>query len=240
MVQKIIAVMSGKGGIGKSTISCLVAAYLSGKYKTVLVDTDICGPSITNMMGVKGKLVKSETGFTPVPVSASLSVLSFGLALKPEDVVIWRGPKKRALLKLFFDSISGYEYVIVDTPPGVSEEHAFLKEMACSVILATTPQNVSLNDTQNTIEFISGSSMKIIGIIENMSFFQCECCRDSFYPFGKNGGELLAAEYGLPFLGKIEIDNSTSSALDSGTFLEKISESKAFQSIERILKDIEI
>lgn len=240
MNRKLIAVMSGKGGVGKSSLAVLTATAMSAKYKTILLDFDICGPSISGVLGVDGSLVRSSNGFVPVKAADNLYFISFGLCLKPEDAVIWRGPKKQVILSLFYESSHEFECVVVDTPPGVSEEHEFLTHHPFQVLFVTTPQNVALNDLQNSIEFVQKHSMNIIGIIENMAGMACACCGERFYPFGRKGAELLAQEYSLPYLGSLEIDNSLTKMMDSGIFLENKNYCKSFQEFNKILEKLEL
>lgn len=239
-MRKIIAVMSGKGGVGKSSVAAMLAQILSEKFKTIILDFDLCGPSITTALGLKGGLVKCNSGFVPVNVTKSLDALSLGVSLKPEDAVIWRGPRKKSFLELFYESSQGYDYVIIDTPPGISEEHDFLSSKGSSVLIVSTPQNVALNDTQRCIEFCQKNNIEILGLIENMSFLKCECCEEIYYPFGTRGGESLAEEYNIKFLGKLEIDPEWSKTLDDGSFVDCYRHLKTFNKFVEILKSIEL
>lgn len=217
-MPKIIAVMSGKGGVGKTSIAAMVARILSEKHKTILLDFDICGPSMTATFGIRGKLLKTSDGFKPVNIAENLDILSFGLALNPDDAVIWRGPKKLVFLNLFYKSVDEYEYVVIDTPPGISEEHSFLVDKEVTSLIVTTPQNISLNDAQRCIEYCQNKKIDILGVLENMSSVRCECCQEVSHPFGAMGGSQLAAEYEIPFLGTLPIEPLLAEIMDSGTF----------------------
>ncbi|KAI5169931.1 hypothetical protein PAEPH01_1109 [Pancytospora epiphaga] len=217
MSQRIIAVASGKGGVGKSSVAALIAQIISESQKTLVLDFDICGPSMTTALNATGALVKSAKGFVPIPVSPNLSVLSFGSILRPDDAVIWRGPKKQLFLDLFFNSSEGFDFVIVDTPPGISEEHSFLSNKDVEVIIVSTPQNMALNDTQRCIEFCQKNNMKILGLVENMSWAHCQCCNQNFYPFGNNGGRLLADEYGIQVLAQLPMETNWTETMDKGS-----------------------
>lgn len=232
--------MSGKGGVGKSSIASLVAQIISERFKTIILDFDICGPSITTAFDVSGTLVKTENGFRPLPVSESLDVLSFGSILKPSDAVIWRGPKKQVFLELFFNSTQDYEYVIIDTPPGISEEHAFLANKGVDVLIATTPQNVALNDTQRCVEFCIDHGLNIIGIVENMAWLRCECCDTMHHPFGNKGGLLLSNEYNLNFLGQLRIEPEWSKMIDTGEFGLRYKELAAYGFFVDLFKKLKI
>ena len=218
MTQRRIAVMSGKGGVGKSSVAIMVAKILSESHKTLLLDFDICGPSVITALGASGSLVSSGEGFRPVFASESLAVLSFGSILKPEDVVVWRGPKKLLFLEKFWKSIDEFECVVIDTPPGVSEEHEFLRDKGVSALVVTTPQNVALSDTQRCIEFCINSGIPVKGLIENMSWLTCGKCSERHYPFGHKGGELLAAEYEIPVFGSLMLEPGWAASLNDGSF----------------------
>lgn len=237
-MQRIIAVMSGKGGVGKTSVAVLVAKVLSEKYKTIILDFDICGPSVTTALGISGALVKTASGFKALPASKSLDALSFGSILKPDDAVIWRGPKKQVFLDLFFNSAKDYECIVVDTPPGISEEHDFLAGKGASAIIVTTPQNVALSDSQQCIEFCLDSGIDMLGVVENMSWLSCKGCAATHHPFGSRGGRLLAEEYGLGFLGELEIEPRWSELIDSGEFNEKYQELAAYRFFKERLIEI--
>ncbi|KAM0681611.1 cytosolic Fe-S cluster assembly factor cfd1 [Glugoides intestinalis] len=217
-MPKIIAVMSGKGGVGKTSVAAFVTRILSEKHKTILLDFDICGPSMTTTFGIHGALLKTTDGFKPINVTENLDILSFGLALNPNDAVIWRGPKKLVFLDLFFKSASEYDYVIIDTPPGISEEHSFLVGKEVTSLIVTTPQNISLNDAQRCVEYCQAKKISILGILENMSSVKCECCQEVSHPFGAMGGSQLAAEYEIAFLGSLPIEPKLAEIMDNGTF----------------------
>jgi ATP-binding protein involved in chromosome partitioning len=213
-----IAVMSGKGGVGKSSVAALLGAILAEKGRTLLLDFDICGPSIATALQAKGEVYKAEKGLKPVVVTESLHVLSMGLLIKETDSVIWRGPKKRATLSMFYESIDGYDYVVIDTPPGLSDEHVFLLEKNISSIVVTTPQNISLGDAARAINFCVVNGMEVLGVVENMSGYLCECCGKVTNIFGSRGGEMLSDELGVPFICRLPIEPPLNEALDSGSF----------------------
>ncbi|XP_010781811.1 cytosolic Fe-S cluster assembly factor nubp1 isoform X3 [Notothenia coriiceps] len=187
-VKHIILVLSGKGGVGKSTFSAHLAhALASDNTKEVaLLDVDICGPSIPRIMGLEGEQVhQSGSGWSPVYVDDNLAVMSIGFLLSsPDDAVIWRGPKKNGMIKQFLRDVDWGEldYLIVDTPPGTSDEHLSIVQYLSSThidgaVIITTPQEVSLQDVRKEIRFCQKVKLPIIGVVENMSGFVCPSCK---------------------------------------------------------------
>ena len=185
-VRNIILVLSGKGGVGKSTVSAQLAFSLADKgFEVGLLDIDICGPSMPKMLGLEGREIhQSSSGWSPVYVEENLGVMSIGFLLNnPDDAVIWRGPRKNALIKQFLKDVDwgSMDYLVIDAPPGTSDEHIsvvqFLlpsheanKNLAGAVIV-TTPQEVSLIDVRKEINFCTKTGVNVIGVVENMSGF---------------------------------------------------------------------
>ncbi|KAM0687264.1 hypothetical protein COBT_001497, partial [Conglomerata obtusa] len=217
-MTQVIAVMSGKGGVGKSTISSLIALIASETGKTILLDFDICGPSINHIFNTNKKVHKAVKGLSPVQITENLYILSMSSLIKQTDSVIWRGPKKLQVLNMFYESISEFQYVIIDLPPGLSEEHQFLVDKNINIVIVTTPQNLSLNDTSIAINFCLEKKLRIIGLIENMSGFKCENCNCNVNIFAKKGGVLLAEEYGIDFLCAIELNSTIGDIIEDGSF----------------------
>ena len=227
-VSHKILVLSGKGGVGKSTVSAQLAFGLGAMGATVgLLDIDICGPSIPRMLGVSGRDIhQSADGWTPVYLDENISVMSVGFMLPEEDnAVIWRGPKKHALIKQFLADVNwgDLDYLVVDTPPGTSDEHmsvvSLLKEAGVDgAVLVTTPQEVSLQDVRKEISFCQKVNLPIIGLIENMSGFVCPSCAectDIFAPT-TGGAEAMCEKLGIRFLGRLPLAQSVTQAGDRG------------------------
>eukprot|EP01041_Mallomonas_annulata_P005087 gene5087-10180_t len=178
-VKHKILVLSGKGGVGKSTFSAQLAFTLAKKGKQVgLLDIDICGPSIPRMLGLLGEQVhQSATGWSPVYVTDNLGVMSIGFMLPSnDDAIIWRGPRKNGLIKQFLSDVDWGEldYLIIDTPPGTSDEHisvvTYLKSAVIDgAIVITTPQEVSMDDVKKELNFCKKTSIPILGVVENMA-----------------------------------------------------------------------
>ncbi|UZJ51191.1 hypothetical protein CBS101457_000511 [Exobasidium rhododendri] len=230
-VKNIILVLSGKGGVGKSSVSSQLALSLSSPSdarpfpsKVALLDVDLTGPSIPRMLGLDGQSIRqSLDGWVPVYADSSqnLAVMSVGFLLKSKnDSVVWRGPKKNAMIKQFLGDVrwGPLDYLIIDTPPGTSDEHIsimeFLHPFHPKAILVTTPQAISLADNLRTLDFCKKTSLPIIGLIENMSGYICPHCAECTNVWGKGGGEALANREGIEFLGRIPIDPKLVRVLD--------------------------
>ncbi|OQS55867.1 CFD1 [Ecytonucleospora hepatopenaei] len=236
---KFYVILSGKGGVGKSTVSSALACHLSNE-KTLLIDFDLCGPSLQKCFGVKGKLRKIGNAFTPLKISENLHLLSFGNILDEKDVLIWRGAKKRIFFEYFLNAAFlkneenfVYKNVVIDTPPGISEEHNFLAEQKIpyNIIFVTTSQNIALSDTITAIEFAKKNNFTMVGIIQNMSYMFCECCNEKIFIYGKNGGELLANEYDLCFLGEIEMNKEMLESVEREDFMNFYKTTNIFDNV---------
>eukprot|EP01086_Lenisia_limosa_P017322 TRINITY_DN8484_c0_g1_i1.p1 TRINITY_DN8484_c0_g1~~TRINITY_DN8484_c0_g1_i1.p1 ORF type:complete len:371 (+),score=115.17 TRINITY_DN8484_c0_g1_i1:33-1115(+) len=223
-----ILILSGKGGVGKSTFASQLSRYLAGKKKEVgLLDIDITGPSIPAVMGVEDEVVhQSAVGLSPVMVEDNLAVMSIGFLLKDTSTaVIWRGPKKNGLIMQFLRDVDwqALDYLVVDTPPGTGDEHIsmaqYLKACHPGAVLITTPQDVALNDVRKEVSFCRKVGIPILGIVENMSGFVCPSCSHESHIFPQKpggGGEGLATEVGVPFLGRVPLDPRLARAMDLG------------------------
>ncbi|PSN58305.1 Cytosolic Fe-S cluster assembly factor NUBP2 [Blattella germanica] len=217
-VKHVILVLSGKGGVGKSTVSVQLAITLKkAGYKVGLLDIDLCGPSIPYLLRLEGKDVhQCPEGWVPVfaDKDQKLAVMSIGFLLKSKnDAVVWRGPKKHAMIKQFLSDVywQDIDYLIIDTPPGTSDEHITVMECLKTLnydgaVLVTTPQAVSIEDVRKELTFCRKTGIPVLGIIENMSGFVCPSCSTCSNIFSKGGGESLASLAGVPFLGSVPID----------------------------------
>ncbi|EDW34684.1 GL12799 [Drosophila persimilis] len=229
-VKNVIIVLSGKGGVGKSTVSTQLALALrhSG-HKVGLLDIDLCGPSVPFLLGLEGSnIYQCDEGWVPIYTDASktLAVMSIGFLLKNRtDPVIWRGPKKTMMIRQFLTDVKWEEldYLIIDTPPGTSDEHITvmecMREVPCNgAIIVTTPQSVALDDVRKEITFCKKTGIKLLGIVE---IFVCPNCTNCTNIFSSNGGVELAHLVQIPHLGTLPIDprvgvlaGSTASVLD--------------------------
>ncbi|KAG6452144.1 cytosolic Fe-S cluster assembly factor NUBP2 homolog [Manduca sexta] len=217
-VKRVILVLSGKGGVGKSTVSTQLALTLKESgYRVGLLDIDLCGPSVPYILNLEGQSIhQGPYGWVPVYLDneQNLGVMSIAFLLESRnDPVIWRGPKKTAMIKQFLEDVCWDEldFLIIDTPPGTSDEHITVMENLrqvpqCSAILVTTPQQVAIEDVRKEITFCKKTGIPILGIIENMSGYECPNCSECTNIFSSGGGKSLAEIAKLKFLGSVPID----------------------------------
>lgn len=232
-------ILSGKGGVGKSTVTTLLSKFLANKYEALnfgILDVDICGPSQPRMLGVENEQVhNSGSGWSPVNIEDNLCLMSIGFLLSsPDDAIIWRGPKKNGMIRQFLTEVDWgkLDYLILDTPPGTSDEHlssvSYLNEPAGSLeaIIVTTPQEVALMDVRKQINFCKKMKIPIVGVIENMSPFICgHCnCQSDLFDRSTGGAVAMCKEMSVPFLGNLPIDAKVGESCDSGFDLDVLSD----------------
>jgi len=217
-------IMSGKGGVGKSSVSVNVAAALAEKgFKVGILDVDIHGPSVPTLLGLSGQLeVDRGSLVVPKEYNENLHVVSMESLLKdPDQAVLWRGPMKTSAIRQFISDVQWGEldFLVIDSPPGTGDEPmTVLKTIPESLcVVVTTPQEVSLTDVRKSVNFLQYANANILGVVENMSGLVCPHCHQSIDLFKKGGGEELAKKYGLNFLGRIPLDPATVVAGDLGT-----------------------
>lgn len=249
-VKHKILVLSGKGGVGKSSFTAQLAFALAHDDDTQVgvMDVDICGPSIPVIMGLMGEQIhQSNSGWQPVFVQENLGVMSIGFMLPDkDDAVIWRGPKKNGLIKQFLKDVDWgtLDFMLVDTPPGTSDEHlsvaSYLKESGIDgAIVITTPQEVALQDVRKEIDFCRKVGIPVLGLVENMSGFVCPNCHGEslIFPPSTGGAEALAKETGIELLGRIPLDPRIAKSCDMGlSFLEEYPDSPACQAYDDIIE----
>ncbi|MBU7014421.1 MAG: Mrp/NBP35 family ATP-binding protein [Theionarchaea archaeon] len=224
-VQLVILVMSGKGGVGKSTVAANLALCLSVRGKAVgLLDCDIHGPSIPKLLGITAAAPElSKEGIIPILVPPRVKVMSMAFLLPSTDSpVIWRGPAKMKAVKDFLGQVQWGEldYLIIDLPPGTGDEPLSIAQLipdVDGVIIVTTPQDVALLSVRKSITFARILNMPVLGIVENMSGFQCPHCGKDVDVFGSGGGERAASDMNVSFLGKIPLDTAIAESGDEGT-----------------------
>ncbi|WP_229592701.1 Mrp/NBP35 family ATP-binding protein [Pseudodesulfovibrio sediminis] len=216
-------IMSGKGGVGKSSVSVNVAAALAARgFRVGLLDVDIHGPSVPTLLGISGNLdVDRGSLMIPKEYSENLHVVSMESLLKdPDQAVLWRGPMKTSAIRQFVSDVQWGEldFLVVDSPPGTGDEPmTVLKTVPDALcVVVTTPQEVSLSDVRKSINFLQYAQANVLGVVENMSGLICPHCHESIDLFKKGGGKELAEKYGLQFLGAIPLDPATVVAGDLG------------------------
>jgi len=223
-IKHKIMVMSGKGGVGKSSIAAYLAVLLSKKYKVGLMDIDLHGPSIPRILGLKSGIMPAPVPGKAFParLSDNLEVISIEVLMgEDKDIAtIWRGPIKIGVIRQFIADIewSNPDFLIIDSPPGTGDEPLTIAQIISDskAIIVTTPQEISLADVRKSINFCQKVNMEILGIIENMSGFVCPHCGKEIDLFKKRGGEEVARTKGLRFLGRIPIDPKAVEAADNG------------------------
>ena len=223
-IKHKIIVLSGKGGVGKSTVSANLAFALSEKgYNVGLMDCDMHGPSIPKILGIEDKkLISLQDSISPVLVSPKLKVMSMGFLLQDKDSpIIWRGPLKMAAIKQFIGDFNwgNLDYLIVDLPPGTGDEPLSIAQLIPNIngaVIVTTPQDVALVSVRKSINFVKKMDIPVIGIIENMSGFTCPHCHKEINIFKTGGGLKASIDFKVPFLGKIPVDQKIVTTGDSG------------------------
>jgi len=223
-IKHVLIIMSGKGGVGKSTVAANLAVALSMRgYETGLMDVDIHGPNIPKMLKIEDAVITGdENGLFPVIVPPHLKVMSMAFLLQDRDSpVIWRGPMKMGAIKQFIGDVKWGEldYLIVDLPPGTGDEPLSIAQLipkADGSIVVTTPQEVALLDSRKSVNFSKSLKLPVIGIIENMSGMICPHCGERIDLFKVGGGKKAAEDLDVPFLGSVPIDPKVVISSDDG------------------------
>ncbi|MCP3951801.1 MAG: Mrp/NBP35 family ATP-binding protein [Desulfobacterales bacterium] len=225
-LQKIkhkLMVMSGKGGVGKTSVSVNLAIALAKRgYKVGLMDVDIHGPDIPRMLGLQDLMgVDAGRRMTPIRFSENLTAVSMESLMQDKDeAVIWRGPMKHGVIRQFIGEVAwgALDFLVIDAPPGTGDEPLTVAQLIkdAQAVIVTTPQEVALADVRKSINFCKTVKMEICGVIENMSGYTCPHCSQTIDIFGSGGGEKTALAAGLPFLGKIPFDPKIVQCADAG------------------------
>lgn len=246
-IKHKIVVLSGKGGVGKSTVSANIAMALAAAGKQVgLLDVDIHGPSIPRLLSLTGVQPHIEpTHMEPVPYNSNLWVMSLGFLIPDkETAVIWRGPMKLGLIKQFVRDVTwgDLDFLVTDCPPGTGDEPlAALQTLGqdAQAVIVTTPQGVAVDDVRRSVTFCRQLGNPVVGIVENMSGFVCPSCKTTHNIFNSGGGEALAKEMGVPFLGRIPMDPEVVRSGDEGyPFMKVQGQTPTGQAIAKIVEPI--
>jgi ATP-binding protein involved in chromosome partitioning len=221
-------VLSGKGGVGKTSTSVNLSMALANKgFNVGIMDVDLHGPDVPRMLGLKGMLDLSENNkLNPIRYSDNLKVVSIeSMIASKDDAIIWRGPLKYSAIRQFIGEVEWGEldFLIIDSPPGTGDEPLTVAQtiLDAKAIIVTTPQEVSLADVRKSISFCRTVKMDILGLIENMSGFSCPHCNKMVDLFGSGGGEKTAGTAGIPFLGRIPFDPNLVSCGDNGVSIQE-------------------
>ncbi len=245
-IKHKIVVMSGKGGVGKSTVAVNMAVSLALQGKKVgLMDVDIHGPSVPTMLNLENTTLQgSSDGILPVAVG-ELKVMSVGFLLKdPGNAVIWRGPMKMGAIQQFIKDVDwgDLDYLIIDSPPGTGDEPLSVCQLIDDLdgaVIVTTPQKVSVTDVEKSISFCRQLDLHVLGIVENMNGFVCPECGKVTHLFKNGGGKKLAEEHNINFLGSIPLDPNIGISCDNGTpFVHKYAKSETAKIVEKIIDPI--
>uniref|UniRef100_UPI00358ED0C8 cytosolic Fe-S cluster assembly factor nubp1-A-like n=1 Tax=Myxine glutinosa TaxID=7769 RepID=UPI00358ED0C8 len=252
-VRYKVLVLSGKGGVGKSTLTAQLAfGIATDESKQVAVlDIDICGPSMPRILGLDGEQVhQSGSGWSPVYSEDGIALMSTAFLLSSAaDAVIWRGPKKNGLIKQFLRDVDWGEtdYLIVDTPPGTSDEHLSTVQLLSAAkidgaVIVTTPQEAALQDVRKEVDFCRKLKLPVIGVVENMSVFVCPKCKkeSQIFPPTSGGAERMCHDMGLDLLGKVPLDPRIARCCDEGRpFLTEVPDSPACTAYRDIVQRVQ-
>ncbi|HUT39486.1 MAG TPA: Mrp/NBP35 family ATP-binding protein [Methanoregula sp.] len=246
-VKHVVLVLSGKGGVGKSTVSVNLAFALANHGKNVgLLDLDFHGPNIPKMLGIEDQRpAVLATFIEPVHVTGNLSVMSMAFLLPDTSTpVIWRGPMKMGAIQQFLAEVNwgSLDYLVVDLPPGTGDEALTIAQLAPNVkgaVIVTTPQDVAVMDAIKAAKFIEKLELPVIGVIENMSGMICPHCKETIDLFSKGGGKKAAEDLGVPYLGAIPLDPDMVKAGDEGRpYILQHAESPTRKAVDAVMKNL--
>lgn len=246
-IRHKVLVLSGKGGVGKSTVAANLAMALAMTGRRVgLLDVDIHGPSIPKLLGLEGRRPAADAqGIQPLVLGPNLKVMSIGFLIEnARDAVIWRGPVKYNVIQQMLRDVAWGEldYLIIDSPPGTGDEPLTVAQLLgppAAAIVVTTPQEVAIADVRRSVTFCEKLSLKLLGVVENMSGFVCPHCGQTTDLFKTGGGEALAREMKVPFLGRVPLDPQVVVSGDAGTpFVRHFASGAAARAFEEILRPI--
>lgn len=242
-VRKVIGVVSGKGGVGKSMVTSLMTVmFARNGYKTAILDADITGPSIPKAFGLNQRAMGSEKGIHPVTTEGGTQVMSINLLLEnAEDPVVWRGPILAGTVKQFWSDVvwGDIDFMFVDMPPGTGDVPltVFQSLPLDGIIVVTSPQDLVSMIVGKAVKMAQMMNVPILGIVENMSYYECPDCGNKHYIFGESKLEAVAKEYGIDIIAQLPIDPACAKACDEGKIESIISEpaKAAAQKLETLI-----
>jgi len=246
-IKHIFFILSGKGGVGKSTVAANLALSLGmNGYRAGLLDIDLHGPSIPTILGMVDAKAETVNGLIkPVELTSMIKVMSIAFLLQGnDDAVIWRGPMKAGVIEQLIADVAWgpLDALVVDCPPGTGDEPLSIVQLigkADGAIIVTTPQQVATTDVRRSINFCHRLDLPVLGVIENMSGFVCPHCSETTEIFSKGGGEAMAADMRVPFLGRIPIDPELMGAGDQGVpYVQRFSERPAAKAFSEAIKPL--
>jgi len=246
-VKHVILVLSGKGGVGKTTVSVNLAFALANHGKNVgLLDLDFHGPNVPKMLGLEGRrAVIYGNAIEPVHVTGNLAVMSMAFLLRDATTpVIWRGPMKMRAIQQFLAEVhwGSLDYLVVDLPPGTGDEALTIAQLAPNVkgaVIVTTPQDVAVMDATKAAKFIEKIDVPVIGVVENMSGMICPHCKETIDLFSRGGGKKAAEELGVPYLGAIPLDPEMVKAGDEGRpIILQHADSPTWKAVDAVMENL--
>ena len=228
-IKNKLLVMSGKGGVGKTSTSVNLSIALANKgYKVGIIDVDLHGPDVPRMLGLEGAPeINQNKKLNPLSYSDNLKAISIeSFTPNKDEAIIWRGPLKFSAIKQFIGEVDwqDLDFLVIDSPPGTGDEPLTVAQTIsdAKAVIVTTPQEVALADVRKSINFCKTVKMQIFGLLENMSGFSCPHCNEMINLFGSGGGEKTARQMGIPFLGKIPFDPRMVTCGDTGACYQDI------------------
>jgi len=238
-VKKVIGIVSGKGGVGKSLVTGLLAVAMAREdFHTAILDGDITGPSIPRMFGLSGKAVGNEFGLLPVKTHTGIDVMSINLLLENDtDPVVWRGPVLAGAVKQFWSDViwQDVDYMFVDMPPGTGDVPltVFQSLPVDGIVVVTSPQDLVSMIVGKAVKMAELMNIPVLGLVENMSYVKCPDCGKELHLFGESKLEEVAKQYGLDILGRLPIDPQIAARCDAGQ-VELLAEPYLTKAVEKI------
>ena len=226
VIRKVIAVVSGKGGVGKSLTTSLLASYARKQGKTVgIMDADVTGPSVPKMFGISGRATRDETGINPVLTPSGIQMMSMNLLLEDETTpVVWRGPVISGAVQQFWTDVAwkDLDLLFIDMPPGTGDVPltVFQSIPLAGIVIVTTPQDLVKMVVEKAVNMAAMMHVPVLGLVENMSYLTCPDCGRKIEVFGESKAAAIAQEYGIPALSQMPLDAEISRLADAGRIEE--------------------